>query len=257
MIIRVNKKDQPYVLISKELINDKRLSYKARGIVSYLLSKPNGWHVRIGDLINQSDKDGEKSVRSGVQELKAIGYMVPVIDRDPETQRVLKYDYDVREKPLAQNGKVGKPLAQKGKVGKGKVGNRQVNNKGLKVINDLSKDKIDVNNNNKSIKPKDIIITVPIKDKRKFNKLKIRIIKIGWVGSLDEIIEFHNNDPKFVEGWVKRIESIQTKEGGSWAGLLRKSLRSGIKPPSISEIEKNQRKDYLSDEYAEFIEDPA
>jgi len=255
MIIRVNKKDQPYVLVSKELINDKSLSLKAKGIMVYLLSKPDGWHVRIGDLINQNT-DGEKAVRSGVKELKEAGYMVPVIERDPETQRVLKYDYEVREKPLAGNGKVDKPLAGKRKVGKRKVGNRQVNNKGLLLINESSKEKGEVNNNNKSIKEtrqKDIIITVQIKHKRKFNKIQQEIINLGWAGSLDEIIEFHNTDPDFVRGWVERIAQIQKEKGGSWAGLLRKSLRSGNAVPTQEEIENQQRKGYLDDPYSEFI----
>jgi len=253
MIIRVNKKDQPYVLISKELINDKSLSYKAKGIMGYLLSKPDGWHVRIGDLINQST-DGEKSVRSGVKELKTIGYMIPAIERDPTTGRVLKYDYEVREKPLAQNGKVASPLAQKRKVGKRQVGNRHVNNKGLKQVNDLSKENKEGNNNNKYVKPKDIIITVPIKHKRKFNKIKNTIIKIGWAGPLDEVVEFHNADPNFVRGWVERVEQIHKDQGGNWAGLLRSSLRSGNKVPTQAEIEIQQRKGYLDDPYAEYVE---
>ena len=103
MIIRVKKKDEPYVLIRKYFINDKSLSLKAKGIMTYLLSKPDGWHVQVTDLVNQN-ADGEKAIRSGIKELKDAGYMVPVVNRD-ETGKIIKYDYDVHEEPLAGFGK--------------------------------------------------------------------------------------------------------------------------------------------------------
>ena len=255
MIIRVKKKDEPYVLIRKYFINDKSLSLKAKGIMTYLLSKPDGWHVQVKDLINQN-ADGEKAIRSGIKELKDAGYMVPVVERD-ESGRVIKYDYDVHEEPVTENRKVVKPLAGFRQVDKRQVENRHVNKELLKQDNELSNvksKKINNNNNNGGATKKDIIITVPIKHKRKFNKIKNSIMEIGWVGPLDEIVEYHNNDPDYVSGWVDRIVKVNEKNPGNWAGLLRKSLRSGERIPTRAEMETDKRKGYLEDEYAEFIE---
>jgi len=252
MIIRVKKKDEPYVLIRKYFINDKSLSLKAKGIMTYLLSKPDGWHVQVTDLVNQN-ADGEKAIRSGIKELKDAGYMVPVVNRD-ETGKIIKYDYDVHEEPLAGFRQVDNPLAGFRQVGKRQVENRHVNKELLKKNNELSNVKLKMNNNNNRETKKKDIINIPIKHKRKFNKIKNSIMEIGWVGPLDEIINFHNNDPDFVHGWVERIIEINKKNPGNWAGLLRKSLRSGERVPTREEMEKNDRTKYINDKYAEYIE---
>lgn len=61
--------------ILNSTICDKRLSYKARGIHHYLLSKPANWRAVLADLINQSDLDGKDSVVAGLHELEALGYL--------------------------------------------------------------------------------------------------------------------------------------------------------------------------------------
>ena len=74
MIIRVVKDAaNPYVMINKTPLDDPRLSFKAKGILSYLLSKPDNWKVRVSDLANHA-KDGKDSVRSGLKELVLSGY---------------------------------------------------------------------------------------------------------------------------------------------------------------------------------------
>lgn len=260
MIIRVKKKDDPYVRIDKYFINDPALSLKAKGIMTYLLSKPDGWHVRISDLANQN-KDGEKAVRSGIHELIAARYMAPDITRDKITRHITKYDYVVSERPIRQNGKVGKKLlAGNRKVGNRKVGNLQVGNRVLnnKLLKKQIKSKINKGSNNNTAAAissgngKDIIITIPIKHKRKFNNLKKKILLMGWVGPLDEIVKLHNEDPNYVKAWVQRIDKIDLYPR---AGLLRKSLRSGVRPPTNKEAETANRRRHLEDEYAEFIED--
>ena len=80
MIIRVKKGEDPYVRIDKVPINDTRLSWKARGLLLYLLSKPDDWKVRIEHLITQAP-DGERAVRSGIKELIEAGYMVKIVKR--------------------------------------------------------------------------------------------------------------------------------------------------------------------------------
>lgn len=74
-IIRVQKdKDNPYVIMNKNFLSDNNLSWKAKGILSYLLSKPDDWKVVIKDLISQSP-DGKSSVEAGMKELKKYNYI--------------------------------------------------------------------------------------------------------------------------------------------------------------------------------------
>ena len=74
-IIRVEKNaDNPYVMMNKLFLSDTRLSWKAKGLLSYLLSKPDNWKIIIESLIKEST-DGERAVRSALNELKEFNYI--------------------------------------------------------------------------------------------------------------------------------------------------------------------------------------
>lgn len=138
-IIRTEKnKDNPYVMIHKGFINDKRLGWKAKGILVYLLSKPDHWKVVIEDLINQTD-EGEKGVRAGMNELKKYNYLqkYPVY----EDSKVSHWETTVHETPFSQDKRIKCKKVVKGKettvlAEKLQVGKLQVGKEGL-VINDL------------------------------------------------------------------------------------------------------------------------
>lgn len=80
--IRVRKdKNNPYVMLNKTFLNDKQLSFKAKGLLSYLLSKPDDWIVYEGELAKAS-KEGRSSVRAAIRELIEAGYMERTRTRD-------------------------------------------------------------------------------------------------------------------------------------------------------------------------------
>ena len=68
------KKDANYSVISNGVINDTRLSWGARGLLVYLLSKPDNWIVTTAHLEKQSDA-GRHATNSLIKELKDAGYM--------------------------------------------------------------------------------------------------------------------------------------------------------------------------------------
>lgn len=72
-IIRV-KKDANYFAASNEPFNDDRLSWEARGLMGYLLSKPNDWKVNQKDIMNKGQA-GERKVKRMLAELRKAGYM--------------------------------------------------------------------------------------------------------------------------------------------------------------------------------------
>jgi len=69
------KKDFRFFVASNEPFNDTRLSWEARGVMGYLLSKPDGWIVRNGDLYKQSPA-GVKKTKRILKELQDFGYLV-------------------------------------------------------------------------------------------------------------------------------------------------------------------------------------
>ena len=73
-IIRAERKD-PYTHLYNETLRDKRLSFKARGLLAYMLSMADNWKFYTKSIVSSSDKDGRDSVLSGLKELEACGYL--------------------------------------------------------------------------------------------------------------------------------------------------------------------------------------
>ena len=74
MIIRIKKKENPYVMLDKTFINDARLKLCDKGLMTYLLSKPDDWQVQVKDIVNQHP-DGRDAVLGTIKRLKKLGYM--------------------------------------------------------------------------------------------------------------------------------------------------------------------------------------
>lgn len=98
-IVRVSKRDSSYAIIDPYFLSDERLSWKAKGLLGYLLSKPSNWRVYVSDLVKRS-KDGKDAVYSALRELEAAGYIERRQLRDPETQRITGYETVVFERPV-------------------------------------------------------------------------------------------------------------------------------------------------------------
>jgi hypothetical protein len=73
-IVRVLRHEHNYVILDKTGLNDTRLSFRARGLLTYLLTKPDNWEIRYEDLVAQSPSEGRISIASAFHELEAIGY---------------------------------------------------------------------------------------------------------------------------------------------------------------------------------------
>lgn len=109
-IIR-DKHEGNYCIVSNTVANDLSLSYKARGLLLYLLSKPDDWKVVHSDLVKHGT-DGPSAVRSGIDELLARGYLSRNQPRKQDgTYGEAEYivyetpysDYPHTEKPHADN----------------------------------------------------------------------------------------------------------------------------------------------------------
>lgn len=65
-----------YTVMPNYHLRDKRLSYKARGLLSVILNLPDDWDLTQSGLVSLSDKDGTDSVRSAMKELMDHGYII-------------------------------------------------------------------------------------------------------------------------------------------------------------------------------------
>ena len=82
-ILRKQLHDRHFTIIENNAIRDSRLSFKATGILCYLLSKPDGWTVNHRELMNNKT-DGRASVLSGLTELEDCGYLERFKERQPD-----------------------------------------------------------------------------------------------------------------------------------------------------------------------------
>ena len=99
MIFRTqHNKENPYFMLNRAAVEDDRLSFKAVGIINYLLSKPDKWVVQEADLINRHT-DGGTAIRSGMAELKKYGYFKKVAVFDEATHRIIGWETHVFETP--------------------------------------------------------------------------------------------------------------------------------------------------------------
>lgn len=96
-IIKVHKQKN-FSIISNIPLNDKSISFKAKGIWAYLMSKPEDWEVRISNLINTST-EGRDAIYSGIKELVNAGYMNKIQHRD-ESGKMTGIEYQVFEDPV-------------------------------------------------------------------------------------------------------------------------------------------------------------
>jgi hypothetical protein len=75
-VIRIKKAHRkPYVILDTTALLDDRLSYRAKGLHSYLMTKPEGWQVRLDYLAQQSPTEGREAVRTALTELEDAGYV--------------------------------------------------------------------------------------------------------------------------------------------------------------------------------------
>lgn len=93
---RVNK-NVNYTVMSNHHLQDKRLSLKAKGLLSYMLSLPDDWDYSLKGLTTGC-RDGIDSVRSAVHELEDGGYLCRSKVRDARG-RIIDYNYEVFELP--------------------------------------------------------------------------------------------------------------------------------------------------------------
>ena len=93
------ERTKDYTVMSNCHLRDKRLSLKAKGLLSQMLSLPEDWDYTLSGLayINREKID---AIRQAVRELESAGYIVRSRKRD-EKGRLQGSDYVIYEKPVS------------------------------------------------------------------------------------------------------------------------------------------------------------
>ncbi|WP_125705507.1 helix-turn-helix domain-containing protein [Lacticaseibacillus daqingensis] len=75
MPIKRAPRKQHFTIIPNAALEDDGLSFKARGLLSYMLSKSDDWVFYERELIEHTT-EGRAAVRSALKELEACGYLI-------------------------------------------------------------------------------------------------------------------------------------------------------------------------------------
>ena len=120
---RLKKDKVPFTMVANAILTSKDISLKAKGLYSFMYSKPDGWNFTIRSMSKQL-KEGVDSISSALNELKSEG----VIEYEKHTNGSGTYhiasdipglkpntgnpdeDKPNTDKPDTDNPNVGKPI---------------------------------------------------------------------------------------------------------------------------------------------------
>jgi len=194
--------NDPFARVPKTLLDDDSMSWKAKGILAYLLSKPESWKLRVKDIAQRST-DGETAVRTALKELQSAGY-ARLERRKSDDGKIAEWVWHVADKPafLPKKPDSENPHVEKPEVEKPHVENRRLSKK------DYSKKDYSKKDNTSSTDPKSEPLTE--RYKRIYDAYPR---KVGRAAALRAIVKAcHYNDPA-------TIEAAAQKFGALWEGV--------------------------------------
>jgi hypothetical protein len=135
---KITKFKSAFAQVPNALLQDGKLSFKARGLWAYMQSLPDDWDFSVERIAE--GKDGKDAVRSGLLELEAAGYLerrkYSVGAGGSETEYVLKFasaeNPPMETVPSAENPPAGNPPVDIG-ITKKQIADKEIESQGTIV----------------------------------------------------------------------------------------------------------------------------
>lgn len=142
-IIRSPRLESNFSVISNSVIRDNRLSYRARGVLLEILSRPDNWRVS-GDSLARSGKEGRDAILTALKELRDCGYIRTVVERMPNgTFETKNFVFDTPQDVVPNPGNPTTVSVEAPNPGKPNPGKPKSDNQGS--LEELSKKNLDIN----------------------------------------------------------------------------------------------------------------
>ena len=187
------EKQKNYTVMSNYHLQDRNLSYKAKGLLSFMLSLPEDWDYSMKGLVAVS-KENIKAIRTILNELKENGYLEIVQTRGEKGY--YKYEYIIREIPIVVEKQKDNPDTQKGNTVEGDTEkDTQINTK---------------KQNTKEQIVKRVKENLPFVDLDELNPLTLYLIEENYIDEYGNLVE---NKFGFFKGAIDNcIERLKTNE---------------------------------------------
>lgn len=123
-----------FVTTSRQVAQDERISWKARGIFLYLASMSDEWNFYVDEVAKHSPQ-GKRALQAGLKELEEFGYLVRV-QKHSEDGNFSQFDWELHYEPVSRQtqNRVNAKM-------------RQTQNVPL-INNNSNKEQLTINNNN-------------------------------------------------------------------------------------------------------------
>ena len=199
------KRTANFTVVPNEFLHSDNLSFKAKGLLSYLLSLPSDWEVHISHLATAS-KDGHDSVSSGMAELLEACYVWrrPRCGAEPGGWEYFVFDAPQTESPFGESSIRENPTTENPDSGKSATTKNYNNEKRTKE--------------NKDTRTTEEFVEY-LKKTYDWINVDIELKRIdAWIATHPD----RKKTRRFVTNWMNRIEKPMEKQPyvpGSMLGI--------------------------------------
>lgn len=278
--IRRTKRTGNFTTVRNEYLQDVNLSWKAKGLITYIMSLPPDWQLNLSDLKNRS-KDGRDATAAGLRELITNGYcqrckirgdggtfvgcdyeVSDIKEFEPQTENPFM-DEPQTENPVAVNPETEKPdtgkptLINTNPSNKTDIPNTNQSKPANPVVGDLFPEQQDLEKDKKRtsiFRNSDVYKLVKfgadgVNDYSEFEKL----FATAEFEKVDLIYYFHT-----VADWSETKQGVKRTRTG-WIATVRNFIRGDIEKKKLHlkpEYQAPQKRldvggaiDFLNDNY--------
>jgi hypothetical protein len=102
-IVRIARHVRPFVTIDTRPLENPRLSWRAKGLLTYLISRPPDWRVQMSQL-EQISADGKTGLRTIMHELRDAGHASIEQVRSTDGKHAVGTEWVIYEDPKTSDG---------------------------------------------------------------------------------------------------------------------------------------------------------